>query len=497
MTRHLSLAAALMLATAACTPSDKSMLSADSGAFEDVAGSELHLNIHPSDATPDLLPQTYLLPRFTDWLDTQVQVRPTVQVRGTVRAFVPTPYLVDPTVPGEQDAPIAANVSIYQQDGLGQGSAATDADGAFTISIPAGQLYRMLVVPQDTDQSPFLLADLPAVFDSTDLGTIQVEHGVPVWGSVRYSDGSVPTDIRVTLQDAQDGSKGASVSPDEQGWFMLRALPGSYDLVVGPASETMNPTQFTMIEVEADNTDGVQVELNLGPPERYRISGTLVDAEGERLGASNDYLIRMSSVRLDEAAGSFVSETRVDQHGAFNLDVMNGSYTLEVIPAYEAGRSPVILTVDVSDRDQSLDDIVVPGRTLWSGQVLDESGAPVPSALVVAQETGFDRYTYTATAGSDGVVVLELPETELDLTLTPPDDKAATTFLTLRPGEDAPELILDSGFPIAGVLELDGEPVPFALIDITTADGEKVATTLSNGDGAFSLRIQSDLLEEP
>jgi len=95
------------------------------------------------------------------------------------------------------------------------------------------------------------------------------------------------------------------------------------------------------------------------------------------------------------------------------------------------------------------------------------------------------------------VVVLDLPETELDLTLTPPDDQSAVTFLTLQPGESPPDLILDSGVPIAGVLEVEGDPVPFALIEITTSDGLKVGTTLSNGDGAFSLRIQSSLLEEP
>lgn len=496
MTHSRPLAVMLLLLTTACS-ADMQTLGSESGTFEDANGAELLLNIFPSDATPDLLPQTYPLPRFTDWMDTQVQIRPTIQILGIVTAFSPTPYLVEPTVPGEQDTLIPATVSVYQLEGVGQGSAATDEDGRFDIAIPAGQLYRLLIVPTDTAQSPFLLTDLPTLSESTDLGFFEVEHGVPVWGKVRYSDETVPSDIRISLQDAQDGATGASVSPDEDGWFMLRALPGSYDLVVGPATETLNPTQLTRIDVEAGAPEGIELDLDLGPPDRFRISGSLVDPDGDRLGASDDYLIRMTSIRLDEAAGTFVSETRVDQHGAFNLDVMNGSYTLEVIPAYEAQRSPVSLAVDINDRDVSIDEIVVPGRTMWSGQVLDESGAPVPNALVVARETGFDHYNYSATTGSDGIVLLELPETPLDLTLTPPDDQSAITFYSLQPGEPNPDLILESGVPIAGILELEGEPVPFALIELTTSDGRKVGTALSNGDGAFSVRVQSSLLEEP
>lgn len=496
MNRFITSAMVLvLLASFGCSSLELTMSGADSGGFEDLQTTSLNLNVVPSDATPDIKPQTFRLSQFADWTDVLVQLRPTVELHGQVSAFVPTPFLVDPTVPGDDDAPIEASISLYQREGIAQASTSSGSDGEFSLSVPAEQVYRLLVIPEDTDQSPFLLVDLPMAGEDDDLGTIKVDHGLPIWGQVRYDDGTIPTDMTVGLLDATDGARGTTVSPDEDGWFMLRALPGSYSLVAAPVTESMNPTQVQTIELEADATEGLQVEFNLGSPTRYRVAGSLVDEDGDGLGATDDYLVRARAIRLDDTEGSFLSETRVDQHGDFNLDVMSGSYTLEVIPAYEAERSPVSLGFEVEQSAVELGEITIPPRIQWSGQVINIDGAPVPDALVVAREKGFDRYTYSATTGSDGVVLLDLPDVDLELTLTPPDASSATTFVELAAGQQNPSLMLDVGIPVEGTLDLDGEVVPFALIEIVTTEGKRLGTAISDGEGRFSTRVQSTLLK--
>lgn len=479
----------------ACAGADLALnATPDDSGTENAEGSPLYLDIRPSDATPDLLAQTLRLPSFQPDDELVLQVQPSIELSGRVVAFQPTPFLPDPEVPGQASNPISATVRISTDSGIAQASTTTDADGAFRLRLPAGRGYSLLVVPEDNARAPFLLQEQALFSTSQDLGDLELAYGQPVWGTVRYSDGTVPDEVLVSLRQPETGSQGRAVTPDADGWFLLRALPGTYELRVEPQAGALVPSQGVTVEVDPESVEGVEVRIDLGPAARSRVSGNLVDSAGARISSTKDYRVRMSSQSLRDADGSYSLETRADQFGAFSLEVMPGDYLLEVIPAYEARRSPVSQWVTVGDEAVSLGEITVPDRWSWSGQVLDADGVPSPGALVVAQEDAFDRFTYSGVTGADGVIQLSLPWTPMTLSLTPADGQSAITYLRLDPAEEPPELVLDTGVPIRGRLLLDGQPVPYALIDVRDVDDTSVATTVSDAEGAFAMRIQESLL---
>lgn len=479
----------------ACASADMALNTGaeDTGA-ENAEGSPLYLDIRPSDATPDLLAQTLRLPSFQPDDELVLQLQPSIELSGRVVAFQPTPFLPDPEVPGQGGNPITATVRVSQSSGIAQASGTTDADGEFRLRLPAGRGYSLLVVPDDNTRAPFLIQEQELFSASQDLGDLELAYGQPVWGTVSYSDGTVPDEVLVSLRQPESGAEGRGVAPDPDGWFLLRALPGTYELRVEPQAGALVPSQGLAVEVDATSVEGVEVAIDLGPATRSRVSGNLVDSTGARITSTKDYRVRMSSQSLRGADGSYSLETRADQFGAFSLEVMPGDYLLEVIPAYEARRSPVSQRLTVGDEAVSMGEITVPDRWSWSGQVLDADGIPSPGALVVAQEEAFDRYAYSGVTGPDGVIQLSLPWTPMTLSLTPADGQSAITYLRLDPAEEPPELILDRGVPIRGQLLLDGRPVPYALIDVRDDEGVSVATTVSDAEGVFAMRIQESLL---
>lgn len=495
--RHPLFAAALLALFTGCSSMDADLgMTGDGGDLDtgfDQDETSLRLDVFPSDATPDLLPQSISLGDGTDWTGLSVDVRPSVRVSGLVTGFQATPYFSsfsDPTVPGEDDVPVAARIDVHKEGSVAGATATTDDSGLFEVIVPAADGYDLVVVPVESALLPFEVRTILLLAGDLELSDLYLDYGAPVWGQVTRSDGTPVTDATVHLVDSESGATGPVALVDDEGRYLLRAYPGDYQLVVKGDVASADPT--VVVEAVVEDDDGVRVDVDLGPAYRHGVRGELVDEAGQSLGRVDDYVVRLTSIALGDIDGELVYETDADREGRFSAEVMAGEYLLEVIPAYDAGMSPLSQRVTVSDADINLGDLVVPGRVSWSARIYDPQGAPAPDVLVVAREIGFDGYTYSATSSVDGLLSIELPATAVELTLTPADDRSAITHITYDPASARDSLELASGTTVSGTLEARGEPVPYALVEIRDQDGRLYASGLSDGDGGFRFRVESE-----
>lgn len=505
--RHARPCAPLMLLILAGCSADMSMV--QNGVANDTAGGswdlpELRLDIHPSDAAAGLLPQSIRLETDTDWQDMEIAVRPTVTISGFVTGFEATPAAVggldtelgDPTVPGQEDVPVAARVEVALDGSVAGGTASTDAEGSFQLQVPTGEGYRLVVLPEASDLLPFEVRNVLLLASDLQLNELYLDYGAPVWGQVTRSDGQPVPGVSVQLVDATSGASGPTSPTDEGGWYLLRAYPGSYELVVRGEEASSDPTVRQALTVPDEA--GLRQDVDLGPTRRMQVEGTLVDGDGERLGGEDDRcIVRLTAVSLADVEGELRVETTSDQFGRFELEVMAGEYLLEVIPDFDAPRSPLARSVMVGSAPLDMGDLALQARVPWSAQVFDPDGEPAAQALVVARELGFDGFTYSVTTGEDGLLALELPATPVELTITPSDTGAAITHLVYDPAEPMTELQLSPGKLVSGTLRAEGEPVPFALIEVRDEDGRLYATTISDGEGAFALRVEDQPSQLP
>lgn len=495
------LGALLLLATTACASLDMAALDDEGSGAEDGEAEvpvQLRLDIYPSDATPDLAPQSVLLDLDGDWRGLDLELSPSVTLSGTVQGFLATPYLAeDPTVPGEDDAPIAALVSVVLDDSVAGGTTTTDESGDFSLTVPPGQGYRLEIIPEDTDRVPFAVQTIPVLASDLDLGTISLDYGAPVWGQVLFSDGTVPAGSRVYLVDQASGVAGPQSLVDSDGWYQLRAYPGDYELVLNGREGSTVPTIVEPFSFDED--EGIRVDLDVGPSDRIDLGGYLVDASGDALvsqGGDSDgrYTVRCIASSLRDVDGELEVEDFTSAGGRFDLDLAAGSWRIELIPPYDSALSPRTLTVEVDDEDIELGDVVLEDKLDLLALVVDPDHAAAADALVVAKELAYNGYTYTGSTGTDGRTDIEVPAALLELSITPADPtSAAITRVVVDTATDVvDELQLSEGVPVQGNLSSEQEPVPFALVEVRDASGRLYATGLSDEEGAFRLRVDSE-----
>ncbi len=458
---------------------------------QSLSDDSLRLDIFPSDATPGLKPQSVHLDGGGEWTGLDVEISPSVTLSGQVLGFLATPYSGDPTVPGQDDQAIAARIDVVMEDSVAGGSTMTTDDGYFELEVPPGKSYRVDVVPDQTDQVPFDSTTIPVLASDLDLGVWYLDYGVPVWGRVAYSDDGVPRGATVHLVDTSSGTPGPTTAIDGDGWYMLRAYPGSFDVVVEGRTGGSDPTLTRSITLDQTDEE-LRADLDVGPSERATLIGTLVDSQGYGLASdrSNEYRVRATSTHLRDVTGSLTVERTTAAGGAFELSLLAGDWLVELIPPYDAGLSPASLSLTMSDADLDVGELVMPTSTGIDVLVVSTTGDPAPDVLVVAQELGFDGYTYSGTTDVDGIASFDVPRVPVELTATPPTDAAAIHRSVIDAAETQdPTIELTTGVPVSGAVSADGEPVAFALVEVRTADGQLYGTAITDSAGGFSMRV--------
>ncbi len=446
----------------------------------------LRLDVYPP-GTLDLLPQSFtLLP--ADIEDVYLALAPTVRVRGTVEGAVPSP--VDITIPSDESEPVEARITVEVPGTIMRGVTRSTPDGRFNLDLPAGFGYRAVAVALDPYDLPLYIEDDLVLTDETALD-ISLGLGIPVSGEVLQDDGSLmPAGARVHLVDDFTGDAGPVDLVTSSGEYLLRALPGDYTLVLEGDSGGSIPTIPWSVTVAEDDI-AVRQDLSPGQLSVTSVSGAVVDIEGRPV---DDAEVRFTAVSLDglpvDATATVATDS--DRNGLFTRQLARGTWLMEVIPLYAPGNtlSPATRTITVSGESFDLGEVMVRRYANLDARVY-VGGAPARNIVLNAVEQGFNRYTYTATSDADGWINLQVPDVPLDLTLQSPDaDQPITRLEAALPGDVNRIDLDDEGSLVTGILlDPDGIPLPYALVEIRDHEGLLMGTTLTDGEGAFRVTV--------
>ncbi len=488
-----TIAIALALLLGGCAEYAMSKNELDSGALapreDTTVTGYLRVDVYPSDQNPDLMPETHILD--DEWEGLTLSMSTPVQYEGQVWGYDATPYF-DIDVPGSS-IPIEAMVSVYKPGTIMSASAHTepDSDGAFLLRLPASDDYTLSVVPVEPTQLPLLVDSDVTIRDDVDDELIELDYGAPVYGHIENSSGLPLSslDIELCLVHPSTGIEGPSVAPDDDGFFQLRALPGqSYQVRLSGAAGELVPT--TVQDVLVESEDGAEVDFQIGVIQGVGVSGQVLADTSAVEGAT----VRFSSLELfDFPGGELELDDITSSRGEYRLVLLPGRYRAEIIAPASLELSPVQTTITATSGGDDNDfDVQLSGLVPIESQILGPDGEPLEGVTVVATERGFDGYTYTTTTDASGYFMLEVPSVKLQFVLQPPEGEASVTYIE-TPVEDFPSIVmLDVGDLITGAIGNDGEPVAFALIEVRDSDDQLYATTLTDENGNFQVRVRWD-----
>ena len=448
--------------------------------------SALRLDVYPSGGG-DLLPQSFtVLP--DDISGIALELSPTVTVSGTVLGAAPSP--VDITIPSDDALPVVARLSFEVPGTVVRAATPSTDAGRYSVQIPAGFGYRLVAVAEDPIDLPLYIEEDLIVTEDVRIDPL-LGLGAALGGIAEQTDGSsLPAGTRLSLVDSQTGERGPLTEPSVSGSWLLRALPGDYELLVdGHAGSTM-PTLSQPIEVLEDDVF-VEIDVVPGVIETGSVSGSVVDEDGR---AVDDAEVRFTATNLsglpDGASGSVSTDT--DRNGLFSRELARGEWLMEVIPPFErnAVASPAIYAISVDGPSLDLGATQLAARSRLDARVFI-GGDAASNIVVTAQEQGFNRYTYTATSDADGWVHLDVPDVPLDITLQSPDANQPITRMSIDvPGGIDRLELEDEGSQVSGTLySPDGGPLSFGLVEIRNSGGVLLGSTLTDGSGDFSVTV--------
>jgi hypothetical protein len=141
------------------------------------------------------------------------------------------------------------------------GRASVNADGSWSVSLPAGR-YDVSIHPAATYDDAFVTAVDVASGAATDVGVIPLSFLPPPPPQVGSLSGHVvPAGVPTTVSLFRAGSMMASMDANPDGSFSFADLPvGSYMLVFHPAFDYSDATMNVSVTA-GQNTDVGDVQL--------------------------------------------------------------------------------------------------------------------------------------------------------------------------------------------------------------------------------------------
>ncbi len=453
-------------------------------------GFAVRVDIHPSGSS-NLQPQSFPV----DDLNAGrllFDLAPTVRLSGTVTGFDFAP-LSSVTVPGDPDVPVISEVRARIPGTIVSTQTRTDAKGEWALELPAGTGYEFSVIPETPAPLPFYV-EAGLAFSGSQRRDIALGAGVPIFGQVRQDDdGPLPEGTVARLRDRATGVEGPPHLLNSAGQYLLRALPGDYELIIEGEPTSPAPRIAQVLQVGAD-APGVEVNLNVGHFDITYVEGRVYDAEGDDQEVA---VVRFLADALDPrltVEATALHETTTNSDGQFRRGILAGDWIVEIIPPYEddGDASPYRFPLEVDGSGEvSLGRIELPARTQAQSQVLDEAGNPVSGVIVNFTERGFDGFSYSETTNNNGQFSRRLPNVPMDLTLVPPTPNTAVTRMVIEEPGDLPDLQLDVGVVVTGEVTGAGASLSYALVEIYADDGAFLGSTVTDGGGTFSLQVRA------
>lgn len=301
---------------------------------------------------------------------------------------------------------------------------ATNADGIFTIKVPAPASYRL--VPTETQKAGY---EQPIRQEECPLATVTPGEtvtgidmaligGGSISGSVYDADGKPLAKAQLLLTDKYRGSNSPidNTTSESDGSYIFRGAHRRWTYTVRAAYPGLAPVESESIVLEGTQ-DVTGVDLYLGKGQA--IFGKVLTTAGE--GCSDVDVSLMSGIEGDFVAIPGLT-AKTDSEGAFTIsNVAPGSYRAEVRTSVNAGGGTTVggPTFTMPDGSDLTDlEITIGPRAdgFISGRVTDASGVPLPNANVGAHSAsahGWARTDETGFYRIDGLGAADLWMMEL------------------------------------------------------------------------------------
>jgi len=422
-----------------------------------------------------------------------------IRFTGRIEGFRLNPQVT--ALPGEI-LPVEATVRLALPGTVQDYVVSTDEFGDFAAWVGPQAVYNLIVQPLDA-AFPAVQDSLPITDSARDL-ELTLPVGVPVFGRVATSAGGIEG-ARVWLVDAS-GDRSGVAETDDEGWYMVRALPGVYDVVSDGGNPLSRPT-ITHPDVEVDPDVGAFVNFDYVNQSPALVGGRVVSEVDVDLQGAEVRLTATNLIGYDGVDASWSFSARLQQGDLFLAQVPPGSYDVEALPpevATDALRDPLdratapnvsparrtdVIVVD----DKTLVDIELTETKLVLGSVVDEFDRGVEATRVDCSEVGFGERQWSVLTDVFGRFQLQLPQVMVQCRATPTADSGlAGLSFSFVPGEgEGPLVTLASGVELRGrVVGPDGRPEEFATVSIRREQDETVlGTGLTDEEGRYAVRV--------
>ncbi len=449
----------------------------------------LRLDITPSNATEDILPQSFWINEDSDWQNLDLDLQTSTIIEGNISGYTIYPY-IDVAIPGEQ-VPVEAQVQIQLPNGINGAIVNSDVDGNFTLAVPKGSNYQMSITPLSPQNVPYsVLEDMRFESDPAPMD-IDLGEGIPIYGRILDHDNARTATAQ--LIDTHTGIKGPQVDVADNGYFQLRAPQLRSDLTVRVqgTNNALLPTVDIPIRVEENDTDGFRLDIELGNLDVSTVFGRIVNLE--QIAYADRSTIIFESIELADTEGKVRVETNNDLNGNFTVHLLDGLYKMTVIPPYSENSivSPTSLDVIVDADHLGLGDIILPDLVTVTGSLLDTDGLPSIDTTIQFKDVNYANTIHSTQTDQTGRFSIKLPPVLMTTTILPNTATSAIqNFTTDLRGEVRQfDWTLQTGQPLSGVASYEGFAVPFALIEVFQGE-QKLATGLTGQNGDFNFQIQ-------
>lgn len=382
--------------------------------------------------------------------------------------------------------------------------ATSGPDGRFQVpGLPPGDQVTLQAGKKPFSGKPCKPFKVSADAPTPDV-TLELEKGASISGKVVDADGKGVAGVSVQCWN-QNGNGNADEVTGADGAFRLEGLgAGSYQLWCWQASGG-NAQKMLDPELKAgEDREGVELKLTVVAKTSAKLSGTLVDEEGNPVGERN---------LMAQGSNGANAWAQTDADGSFTFpNLPPGKVTLSVqvqtVEGYSTNEPLANATYDVPGEGIK---VVVPKRvtTVVAGRVLLPDGTPCPLCYVATKASGAakasgggrqvmspDGNSFYDGRNNSGEVVNG--EFRREVALKPPFDVVVTgprdaegrplnlrsKTVSVTESSTSLEIRLEGGQELRGkVLAADGSPVTGAYVAVVGGPG----SDRTADDGSFRL----------
>ena len=384
-----------------------------------------------------------------NWDDASlVTVRGTEPVEGINFDLIRGSTISGVVLDSETGLPIA-NVEIEAQsvvDGGPNSYTSTDADGRYTLRGVAPGSYRIKTWTNSQNYVQEFYGDT-FNWDNASLVTVRgtepvegidfdLRHGATVSGRVIDSATGAPISNIGISGGPADGGHISWTETDSNGNYSLRGLPDGVVEVFVDGEGYIQDRTWVRVDA-AESVKGIDFDLTLGgtisgrvtdedtglPIPNVRVKAEQQNQEGSRSDASTDADGRF--VISGVAPGKYVIKAEGDWKG----------YIREIYNDTLSWDDANLVVVRGTEPVHGIDFSLKLGASI-SGQIVDESGHPIPNLDVSAGPVYGDHLSWARTDGNGVYVLRGLPDGVIEIFVRGEDYIEGRMTVTIREGTD-------------------------------------------------------------